>query len=84
MYYYLFQSTSIAAGLPYTVILNFMCMSLWRSVKIEYGEIDPDGPEFAVDIIDTVQKVTKHLLKTVIAIFIPWYFFAKAYGKVIN
>ena len=77
------QVVSIAAGLPYTIVLNFMCVALWRSVKVETGEKDPNGPEFSVPIMDTFQKL-KNLPKIALAIVAPWFYLGRAFGKLNN
>jgi len=33
------QAISIVAGLPFTIILMFMCTALWRAVKIDQGHM---------------------------------------------
>jgi len=35
------QAVSIIAGLPFTVILMFMCTALWRALKIDQGDMPP-------------------------------------------
>ena len=40
------QTVSIASGVPYTIMLCFMCVALWRAVKVEAGDLDPNGPQF--------------------------------------
>merc|ERR1712050_381146 len=35
------QAVSIIAGLPFTVILMFMCTALWRALKIDQGDMAP-------------------------------------------
>jgi len=35
------QAVSIIAGLPFTVILMFMCTALWRALKIDQGHMAP-------------------------------------------
>jgi len=35
------QAVSIIAGLPFTVILMFMCTALWRALKIDQGHMPP-------------------------------------------
>ena len=48
------QTASIASGLVYTVILNFVCVALWRAVKMEMGDVDPNAKSFEVQIFDVV------------------------------
>ena len=68
------QTVSIAAGVPYTMLLCFMCIALWRAVHIEAGVLDPNGPAFSVDLLEVVSNPTlKSIGKVIIAIFFPWY-----------
>eukprot|EP00794_Sanderia_malayensis_P003750 gene3750-4272_t len=74
------QSTAISAGLPCTVVLNFMCVALWRAVKEEVGEYDPKNAEFTKSIfdIDCAKKVWQMLL----SIIAPWWYMGKAGAKI--
>ncbi len=74
------QTISIAAGLPYTIVLNFMCIALWRALKIEAKDLDPNGPQFSIELLDTISRL-KYLLKTILAIFLPWWFIGTAHGR---
>jgi len=77
------QSVSICSGLIYTVILNFVCVALWRLIKIEAGDLDPNGPQFSLSLLDLIYYPTpKRVGKLVIAIFAPWWSIGKAAGKV--
>ena len=46
------QTVSICAGLFYTIVLNFMCIALWRSLKLAAGEASIDDPKFATQLLD--------------------------------
>jgi len=46
------QTASVASGLPYTIIMCFMTISLWRALAMECGDLDPYGPDFAVALVD--------------------------------
>ena len=74
------RTVSIAAGLPYTIVLNFMCVALWRAVRIEGGDLDPNGPKFAIDLL-SVFSLLKRLFQFVIAAFVPWFYIGRAYGR---
>ncbi len=73
------RSVSIAAGLPYTVLLNFFCVALWRAVKKDAGDMSPDGPTWYHDIFDIF--TWKRLMKTGMAIVAPWFFIGRAEGR---
>ena len=49
-----FQTASVAAGLPYTIILCFLCPALWRALAFEFGDINPYGPDFAIALVDPI------------------------------
>lgn len=73
------QTVSIAAGVPYTILLCFMCVALWRAVHIEGGALDPNGPAFSVDLLEVLSNPTLNSLgRVALAIFCPWYPMGKA------
>ena len=77
------QSVSICSGLIYTVILNFVCIALWRLVRIECDDLDPNGPQFSIGLLDIVYHPTlKRMQRVVVAIFAPWWSIGNAAGKV--
>ena len=77
------QAVSICSGLFYTLILNFVCVSLWRLLKMEVGEMDPDGPRWTLGQFDVFYTCSGSLwLRLLIAIFAPWYPIGNAAGKV--
>eukprot|EP00795_Rhopilema_esculentum_P014324 gene14324-5364_t len=73
------QTASIASGLPYTVMLNFMCVALWRAVREDAGDYDPKNSEFTMGIFDITSL--DRIGKAVISIFCPWYYMGKTSGK---
>ncbi len=75
------QTVSIAAGLPFTLVINFMCVSLWRALKIEAQDLDPNGPQFSIELFDPISRM-KYLIRALIAIFLPWWFIGTGHGKV--
>ncbi|XP_063676898.1 uncharacterized protein LOC134813142 [Bolinopsis microptera] len=46
------QTASIVTGLPYTIIMSFLCVSLWRGLAMEFGDLNPYGADFSIGIID--------------------------------
>ena len=50
------QSAGLIAGLPFTLVVSAICLSIWRSLGVGYGDTaDPGGhPAFTVDILDTL------------------------------
>lgn len=73
------QTVSIIAGLPYTVVICFMCVSLWRALTAD--------TEPRVDFVTGIFHVFTHislqtLVALLVAIFAPWYHAGRASGKV--
>jgi len=76
------QTMSIAAGVPYTMLLCIMCVALWRALKMEDGDLDPHGPQFTSGLLDVVSNPTAESLKKVLlAFFAPWYSMGNAAYK---
>ena len=76
------QAVSIAAGLPYTVLLCFMCVALWRAVQMEAGDLDPNGPQFTISLFAPVSSPScRGTCKFLLAIVAPWYVIAHAADK---
>ena len=77
------QTVSIASGVPYTIMLCFMCVALWRAVKVEAGDLDPNGPQFTTGLLDVLSIPTvESVCKVIISIFAPWYSMGTAAGMV--
>ena len=77
------QTVSIASGVPYTIILCFMCVALWRAVKIEAGDLDIRGPQFTTGLLDVLSTPTIESVSKVSLSFVaPWYFMGVAAGEV--
>lgn len=60
-----------------------MCVGIYRSVRVEMGELDLNGPAFSVDLLDTFMRL-KHIPKLLLAIIAPWFFMARAYGRLMH
>ena len=68
------QSMAICTGLLYTVILNVMCVALWRALKMEAGDLDPNGPCFSVDLLQPLFKLSwRRVRKLLVATTAPWW-----------
>ena len=77
------QSMSIASGVPYTILLCFMCVALWRAVKMEGGDLDPRGPTFTTSLLDVLSNPTKGSVgKVLLAVIAPWYSMGNAAYKI--
>ncbi|XP_063676166.1 glycine betaine transporter 1-like isoform X2 [Bolinopsis microptera] len=55
------QTASVAAGLPYTIILCFVTVALWRALAMECGDLNPYGPDFAVSLVDPFSTLRPRL-----------------------
>jgi hypothetical protein len=76
------QAVSICSGLFYTVLLNFVCVALWRLLKIECGDMDPNGPQFTMGILDIFYHPSLKLFaRLIVAILAPWWPIGNAAGK---
>jgi len=59
---YALQSVSIVAALPFTVILCYVCLALWRACAMEEGDINPYGPDFKLGVLDALLVPTPKLI----------------------
>ena len=77
------QAISISAGVPYTVLLCFMCVSLWRAVKMDAGDLDPRGPQFTTGLLDVLSNPSvESVRKVLLAVVAPWYSLGKTAAKI--
>ena len=67
------QAASIASGLPLTFLLNFVCLSLWRALRVDSGEIDEDEGKWKMSVFDSFSSL-KRLGKVLISLLFPWYY----------
>jgi len=68
------QAVSIAAGLPYTILLCFMCVALWRAVQMEVADLDPNGPQFSVPLFAPLSSPScRSTFRFLLVIVAPWY-----------
>lgn len=77
------QAVSIAAGLPYTVIVCFMCVALWKALTYE-TKPDKKCATFFSGLFHTLShpRSLKKLLDLVIALVTPWFPAGRASAKV--
>ena len=74
------QAASVAAGLPFTFVLCFFYIALWRAFCLESRDKSPDRPEFYLDLVGTLSS-PKSAFKCCLALLIPWYFIGTAKSK---
>ena len=46
------QTAGLLSGLPYTFLVCLICVAIWRAVKVAGGDLDPNGPTFAIGLFD--------------------------------
>lgn len=73
------QTAAIIVGLPYTVVMNFICVAIWRAVKEDVGDYDPKRAQFTMGIFDVDSK--KRFCKMLLSIIAPWYYLGKTSAK---
>ncbi|XP_074656141.1 putative glycine betaine transporter [Tubulanus polymorphus] len=79
------QTVSVAAGLPFTIVICFACVALWRVLEVEGGNRDPYGPQFKVGMFDVLARPNAHNVIWVMAnIFIAPYTFATVLAHTSN
>jgi len=76
------QTAAIIAGLPYTVVMNFLCVAIWRAVKEDVGDYDPKNAQFTMSIFDI--DSAKRFRKMITATIAPWYHLGKTSAKLHN
>ena len=76
------QSVSVSAGLIFSVLLCFMCISLWRALKMETGELSSEinSKGFSMSLLDMMNSM-QLFFRFLLAFVVPWYFLAKATSK---
>ena len=66
------STASIVTGLPYTILLCFICVSTFRGLQMDQKEIDCDKEkEFNMELADIFTEPTTHLLSVVINTLFP-------------
>lgn len=80
------QTVSVAAGLPYTVIVCFMCVSLWKamtSAMTSGYQCDRKKTEFATGFLRVITcPLSWHkMFDFAIAVIAPWFPAGRAYSK---
>ena len=68
------QTADIVSGLPYTMIVALLCVSIWRAVQVAAGDLDPSAPGFSIGLFDPLAaeplKVLKAKPKEVLALYV--------------
>lgn len=78
------QAVSIIAGLPYTVVVCFMCKALWELLSEEYDNahslnrhVYEDWTSGLLDVLDYPTYTPAQATKTAAAVVAPFYFAAR-------
>ncbi len=70
------QTAGIVSGLPYTLIVILLCLSIWRAVQVASGDLNPFGPQFAIGLFDPLcaepLQVLREKPKEALALFIEF------------
>lgn len=75
------QSVLIAAGLLYAVILNLMCLSLWRTMQMDAGDYDLYRNTFFSGLVSAFDKPSwRRFFDILVAIIAPWWPAGRAAG----
>ena len=74
------QTVSISSGLPFSFLLCFMCLSLWRAMKSEIDITGMVSASFSISLLDVFNNC-RIFVKFVMTCFIPWYFLGYATKK---
>jgi hypothetical protein len=79
------QTVSIAGGLVYTIVICFMCVSVWKVMKEEAGESQPEAPQFSCSLLAALDfSSAAKWLNVLTAALFPWFRGGQAAGKVYN
>lgn len=73
------QTASVTAGLPYTFILNWTCVAMWRAVQVEAGEIQPSDGKWYMSVWDL--NSCERFVKLIINLFCPWFYLGKSANR---
>ena len=70
------QTAGIVSGLPYTLIIFMLCLSIWREVQVAFGDLDPFGPQFKIGLFDPLGaeplKVLRKKPKEALTLFLEF------------
>ena len=68
------QTVSVAAGLPYALLVTIMCVSLWRALKEEDGVVNPStNRTFNASLFDILRLPSwNNVVRFLTAVVAPW------------
>lgn len=81
------ESVAICTGLPYTILLCFVCCSLWKGLQYEYGCMEWSSERFfytdLTDVLDIsiTSKWVRTFGRTLLAVIAPTYFLRTALSQ---
>ena len=76
-------AAATASGVPFAPILSLLCISLWRVLQSEYGDITGKEKEFHVGLLEVFDHPTmRNIRRVFLAVIAPWWSAGHAAGKV--
>ena len=77
------QTVSIVCGLPYTFVICFLCVALWRACGVSYRDLDAQAPDFPVGYLDFATEFKLDIIgEWLLAFILGPYWSAKAAVRV--
>ena len=78
-------AAAVASGLPYTPILSLLCVSVWKVLRVEYGEISDDDKTFSCSLAEVIDFPSwKNLSHASFYVVAPWWPAGHAAGRLYN
>lgn len=79
-------AAAVASGLPFAPVLFLLCVSLWRILKQEYGDVQPNSEkEFHAGLLEVLENPSwRHLQRIFVGTVAPWWPGGRAAGKLYN
>ena len=78
-------AAAVASGLPYTPILSLLCVSVWKVLRMEYGEISDDDKTFSCSLAEVIDFPSwKNLSHASFYVVAPWWPAGHAAGRLYN
>jgi hypothetical protein len=78
-------AAAVASGLPFAPILSLLCVSVWRLLKSEYGDITDHDNEFHAGYLEVIDNPSiRNFQRILLGIVAPWWPAGRAAGKLNN
>ena len=56
------RTVSIVTGLPFTVVICFVCVALWRSCAVAFKDLDASAPDFEIGYLDFASEFKARII----------------------